>query len=140
MRLAVVGASGRMGRAVVRLAYEAGTSVVCAVAETQVGKDIGELAGVGPIGTYVVDGLGAVAAVGADAVVDFSAPAVTLALAPVVASAGCALVTGTTGLGEDAHAALDAASAVAPVLWEPNMSVGIHLLTRLVVGRAQAFR
>jgi 4-hydroxy-tetrahydrodipicolinate reductase len=138
MRLAVVGASGRMGRAVVRLAHEAGIEIACAVGTTEVGRDAGELAGVGPIGTCVVDGLAALEHARADVVIDFSTPSATLALAAVAAAAGMALVSGTTGLGDDARAALDRASARIPLLWEPNMSVGVHVLTRLVAQAAAA--
>jgi 4-hydroxy-tetrahydrodipicolinate reductase len=136
MRVAVVGASGRMGRAVVRLAREAGDDVVCAVASTEVGRDVGELAGLGPIGTCVVDGLGAIEQARADVVVDFSTSHATLALAAVVASSGTALVSGTTGLDDAARAALDRAAGHAAVLWEPNMSVGVHVLARLVAQAA----
>jgi 4-hydroxy-tetrahydrodipicolinate reductase len=121
-----------MGRAVVRLAHEAGDELVCAIGTTEVGRDAGDLAGVGPIGTCVVDGLGALEHARADVVVDFSTPAATLALAAVAAAAGTALVSGTTGLGDEVRAALDRVSARIPLLWEPNMSVGVHVLTRLV--------
>jgi 4-hydroxy-tetrahydrodipicolinate reductase len=132
MRLAVVGASGRMGRAVVRLAHEAGLAIVCALGTTDVGRDAGELAGVGPIGACVVDGLAALEQARADVVIDFSTPHATQALAPVAATSGTAIVSGTTGLDDAARAALEGASARVPVLWEPNMSVGVHVLTRLV--------
>jgi len=137
MRLAVVGASGRMGRAVVRLARDAGAEIVCAIGASDVGRDAGELAGVGPIGTPVVDGLGAIETSGAQVAVDFSSPGATLALAPIAAAAGTAVVSGTTGLGADARAALDRAAQRVAVLWEPNMSVGVHVLARLV-GEAAA--
>jgi 4-hydroxy-tetrahydrodipicolinate reductase len=138
MRLAVVGASGRMGRAVVRLASQAGHEIACAVGTSDVGRDAGELAGVGPIGTCVVDGLAAFEHARAEVVIDFSAPHATQALVAVAAAAGTAVVSGTTGLGEDARAALDRASSRVALLWEPNMSVGVHLLTRLVTQAAAA--
>jgi 4-hydroxy-tetrahydrodipicolinate reductase len=138
MRLAVVGASGRMGRAVLRLAHEQGVEVVCAVGATDVGRDAGELAGIGATGLCVVDGLAALEHARADVVVDFSAPGATLALAPVAAAAGCAIVSGTTGLEAGAREALEQASARVPVLWEPNMSVGVHVLTELVARAAAA--
>ena len=138
MRLAVVGASGRMGRAVVRLAHAEGVEIVCAVGSTDIGRDVGELAGVGAFGTCVVDGLAAIEHARADVVVDFSAPGATLALAPIAAAAGSALVSGTTGLGDDARAALDRAASQVPVLWEPNMSLGVHVLTELVSRAASA--
>jgi 4-hydroxy-tetrahydrodipicolinate reductase len=138
MRMAVVGASGRMGRAIVALAAAEGMQVVCAVSASDVGRDAGELAGVGPMGVRVVGDLAAIAEAGAEILVDFSAPAVTLALAPIAAAAGTAIVSGTTGLDEDAHAALDRASRGVAVLWEPNMSVGVHVLARLAAQAAAA--
>jgi 4-hydroxy-tetrahydrodipicolinate reductase len=136
MRLAVVGASGRMGRAIVRLAREASVDVVCAVGASDMGRDAGELAGVGPIGTSITDSLGALEHARADVVVDFSAPAVTLALAPLAAAARCAIVSGTTGLTDDGRRALALAAERVAVLWEPNMSLGVHLLSQLVAQAA----
>jgi 4-hydroxy-tetrahydrodipicolinate reductase len=132
MRLAVVGASGRMGRAVVRLASAEGMSIVCAVGTTDVGRDAGDLAGIGPIGVCVVDGIGAIGGAKADVVIDFSTPSATAALAPLAASRRTAIVTGTTGLGSEARAALSKAALEVPVLAEPNMSVGVAVLSRLV--------
>jgi 4-hydroxy-tetrahydrodipicolinate reductase len=132
MRVAVVGASGRMGRAVVRLAHGAGLPIACAIAATDVGRDAGELAGIGPIGTTVVEDPAALRMARADVVIDFAAPGATLALSPIAAAAGCAIVSGTTGLGDEARAALDRAAAQVAVLWEPNMSIGIHVLTDVV--------
>ncbi len=132
MRLAIVGASGRMGRAIVALAAADDVEIVCAVGTTDVGRDVGELAGIGPIGVCVVDSLAAVERSAADVVVDFSAPSATLALAPVAAAAGSAVVSGTTGLGDEALAALGRASKRVAVLWEPNMSLGVHMLGRLL--------
>lgn len=132
MRLAVVGASGRMGRAVVALAKADGVDVVCAVGTTDVGRDVGELAGIGAIGTCVVDGLSAVEHARAEVVVDFSVPSATRSLASVAAAAGSAIVSGTTGLDAEASAALDRAAEAVPVFWEPNMSAGVHLLAKIV--------
>ena len=132
MRLAVVGASGRMGRAVVRLAKGAGVDLVCAIGATDVGRDAGELAGIGGIGTPIVDGLAAIESSRASVIIDFSAPHVTHSLAPLAASIGVALVTGTTGLDDEGVDALDRAAKRVALLWEPNMSLGVHVLARLV--------
>jgi 4-hydroxy-tetrahydrodipicolinate reductase len=138
MRVAVVGASGRMGRTIVRLAHADGQEIVCAIGATDVGRDVGELAGIGAIGTCVVDGLAAIEQARADVVIDFSSPGATRALAPIAAAAGTAIVSGTTGLDEDAKAALDRAAARTAVFWEPNTSVGIYVLTRLVAQAVSA--
>jgi 4-hydroxy-tetrahydrodipicolinate reductase len=138
MRLAVVGASGRMGRALVRLAHAGGIEVACAVGVTDVGRDVGELAGIGPIGTCVVDGISAVETARADVVVDFSAASATQSLAAMAARAGSAIVSGTTGLDEGARRSLDEAARRVPVLWEPNTSAGVHVLSELVARAAGA--
>jgi 4-hydroxy-tetrahydrodipicolinate reductase len=132
MRVAVVGANGRMGRAVVRLAVTGGLEVTCAIGAGDVGRDAGELAGVAAIGTSIVDGLAALEHAKADVLIDFSAPAVTAALAPIAARAGIGIVSGTTGLSDTGRSALEHAASRVPVLWEPNMSLGIFVLSRLV--------
>lgn len=132
VRLAVLGANGRMGRAVVRLAQAAGMKVVCAVGAGDEGRDAGELAGLGAIGTKVVTDASALSSSGAQVVIDFSAPSALAAAAPICAGAGIAIVSGTTGLDDATKRALDEASAKCAVLWEPNMSVGVHVLASLV--------
>lgn len=132
VRVAVLGANGRMGRAVVRLAHAAGMQVVCAIGKGDVGRDAGELAGIGAIGVNVTDDANALASSGAQVLVDFSAPAALVEAAAVCAAAGIAIVSGTTGLDDAATSALDVASKKCAVLWEPNMSVGVHVLASLV--------
>jgi 4-hydroxy-tetrahydrodipicolinate reductase len=128
MKVAVVGANGRMGRAVVRLAHQGGMTVVAAIGAGDGGKDAGELAGIGAIGVKITNDVAALTSSGADAIVDFSTPAVLAK----VCETGIAIASGTTGLDDPARAALEAASKRAPVLWEPNMSVGIHVLSDLL--------
>ncbi len=111
-RIAVVGARGRMGRTVVRLAEEQGVAVVLAL---DAGERMESLAGSG-----------------AEVVVDFSSPSATTQLADVAAAAGIPIVSGTTGLQEAAHAALARAGEKVAVAWEPNMSVAVHVLGALV--------
>ena len=131
-RLAVVGASGRMGRAVVRLATEAGVRVVCAVSASELLRDAGELAGVSALGVKVTDDLEEIARASADCVIDFSAPALLPKVAEAAVRANAALVSGTTGLSASDREALDHAATKVPVLWEPNMSIGVFVLSRLV--------
>jgi 4-hydroxy-tetrahydrodipicolinate reductase len=132
VRLGVVGASGKMGRAIVRLAREAGMEVVCAVGTTDVGRDVGELAGTGALGVAVTDAIDALAAMKCAVCIEFSTPAGTRAACELAAKAGFALVSGTTGLDDPARRALDLAAQKTAVLWEPNMSLGVHVLGVLV--------
>jgi 4-hydroxy-tetrahydrodipicolinate reductase len=132
MRLAVLGANGRMGRAVVRLASEAGHSIVLAIGAGDEGTDAGELAGIGTIGAPLTSNLEAIQDAKADALVDFSAPAVLARACAPCAKTKTAIASGTTGLDAAAMSALDSAAKEVPVLWEPNMSVGVHVLSSLL--------
>jgi len=138
MRLAVVGASGKMGRAIVRLAQEAGDDVVCAVGVSDVGQDAGELAGMRRLGLTVTKDLSALTVARAQVIVDFSSAQAISALAELAARIGVPLVSGTTGLDATAKLALDRAAEKVAVLWEPNMSVGVHLLGELLRRAAAA--
>lgn len=131
-RVAVLGANGRMGRAVVRIAQETGLKVVAAIGAADVGKDAGELAGIGSIGVTISSDLASIATSEADVLIDFSAPAVLAKACEACVKGKIAIASGTTGLDEAAKAALDTAAKGVPVLWEPNMSVGIHVLSALL--------
>lgn len=135
MKLAIFGATGRMGLAIARLAHTAPdvqiVGGVCADGDPGVGRDIGELAGVGPLGVVTTPDL-ASGLLGADVVIDFSiAPAVPPLLS-VAARQKVAVVSGTTNLDEAAKKALDRAAQSVPVLWAPNMSLGVQVLAELV--------
>jgi 4-hydroxy-tetrahydrodipicolinate reductase len=106
--------------------------VVAAVSASELGKDAGELAGVGPLGVGVTSDMSVLATSGADVLVDFSAPPVLASACEACVRGKVAIVSGTTGLDQDGLGALDAAAKHVPVLWEPNMSVGIHVLSALL--------
>jgi len=136
-RFAVLGANGKMGRAVVRIAHGMGMRLVAAIGAGDIGIDAGVLAGVGELGVKVSADLNDLSKSGAQVLVDFSTPAVVANAIEVCASAGIAIASGTTGLGDGEKKALDAAAAKVAVLWEPNMSVGVYVLSQLL---AQAVR
>jgi 4-hydroxy-tetrahydrodipicolinate reductase len=123
-----------MGRAVLRVVRERrDDQIVGALAAPEVpelGTDAGEIAGVGHIGVAVTTDL-AVGLLGADVAIDFSAASAIVPLCRAVKRARVPLVSGTTGLDEAAQAALNDAATVIPVLWAPNMSLGVELLARL---------
>jgi 4-hydroxy-tetrahydrodipicolinate reductase len=124
-----------MGQAVVRLAAaDPDLRIVGAIehaASPSIGRDVGELAGAGTQGVVVSADV-ASALLGADAVVDFSVVEAVPTLARLAARQKVAVVSGTTGLGPEVVAALDEAAKLVPVLWSPNMSVGVHVLAELV--------
>ena len=141
MRLVVMGAGGRMGRTLVKAITEAQGVTVCAALEragsAALGKDTGELAGVGPLGVPVTgDALTAV--VDADGIVDFTAPAATVEMAALAAQARIVHIIGTTGLQPADLAKIEAASRHAPIVRSGNMSLGVNVLAVLVQRAAKA--
>ena len=133
MTFAVAGCAGRMGAAL--MAEVLGTAGCTLVAGSEspghdaVGRDLGELAGAGALGVACVDAPDALFA--ADAVLDFTTPAATLAHARLAAAKMCILVTGTTGIDAAQAGELEAAAASCAIVWAANMSVGVNLLLGL---------
>lgn len=134
MKIALHGATGRMGQSVVRVVQERREhQIVGAVAapdDPNQGRDVGEVAGVGVIGVTVTADLSA-ALLGADIIIDFSAASAVPTVARAAARARLPLVSGTTGIGKPGEAAIDEAAKSIPVLWAANMSLGIEVLARL---------
>src|SRR5262249_53467518 len=141
MRLAVAGAAGRMGRTLIRvIAGMPGVTLAAAVeraSAAEVGRDAGELAGVGP--NRIAIGADAATALAiADGVLDFTAPAATVAFADIAAKSGMVHIIGTTGLSADDETRIKAAAAKARIVKSGNMSLGVNLLAVLVRQAAQA--
>ena len=134
MKIGIPGAAGRMGQALARqVAASDGCTLVAATEVTghpALGRDCGALAGLEPLGVAVSDDAHAMFRA-ADAVLDFTLPAAAAGHAELAAAHGTVLVIGTTGLGADEQAALEAAAARAPVVQAPNMSLAVNLLLRL---------
>lgn len=133
--IGIVGCGGRMGRMLVETVAARPDCRVAAGSERPgspaIGQDVGRLAGLEPLGVAVTDDPGALFAA-ADAVLDFSAPAVSVANAAAAAAAGKIHVIGTTGLGPEQQAAIAAAAERAAIVQAPNMSLGVNLLLALV--------
>lgn len=135
MRLVVAGASGRMGRAVIRAIAETDGVVLAGALDAPgsgvIGHDSGELAGLGRNGIAVSADVPALFAA-ADGVVDFTIPAATVALAKQSSACGLVHVIGTTGFTPADEGAIAAAAARACIVKSGNMSLGVNLLAALV--------
>jgi 4-hydroxy-tetrahydrodipicolinate reductase len=140
LRIGISGCAGRMGRMLIaEVAATPGCTLsggVDSPASQELGKDIGELAGIGAVGLTAGSDVAALLA-SSDVVIEFSIPEATLAHVALAAQASRPLVIGTTGLDEKAHQALAAAAKSAPLLWAPNMSLGVNWLLALVEQTAQ---
>lgn len=141
VRIAVVGASGRMGKALISAVLETeGATLAGAIDRSGVnslGQDAGSLVGQSPLGITLTDEPLPVFAA-CDAVLDFTAPAATLHYAELAAQARIVHVIGTTGMSADDDAALDAAARHAVIIKSGNMSLGVNLLAVLVEQAAAA--
>lgn len=143
--IGVLGAAGRMGRALVRAVADSDGAMLGAAADRPgtgpahsgaIGGDAGLLAGIGALACRVGDDPDAVFAA-VDVVIDFTAPAAVDRHAALAARHATALVVGTTGLADGHVAALRRAAATVPVVYGSNMSLGVNLLlalTRRVAG------
>ncbi len=141
MGLVVVGAAGRMGQALIRAITATPGAAVAAAIERHgspaVGRDAGELAGLGPIGVAIGDDpLPAFAK--ADGVLDFTTPAASVEFAGYAAQARIVHVIGTTGCGAEDDAKIAAAARHATIVKSGNMSLGVNLLAVLVEQAAKA--
>ena len=140
--LAINGACGRMGQRLVALAKEDHDLLVVAALDSAkhpaFGQDAGTLAGIGPIGVPVTAELPTNHRV--DCVIDFSAPAGTMAILPVCISRKIPLVVATTGHTEAQQAEIEEAAHDTAILYAPNMSLVVNVLFKLVKLTAEALK
>ena len=141
MKLVVVGAAGRMGQSLIRAIEEVPGAVLSGAVERSgvdaIGKDSGELAGLRANDTLITDD--AQTAFGqADGVLDFTAPAASVAFAKLAAATNLVHVIGTTGCTEEDEAAFDGAASSARIIKSGNYSLGVNLLAVLVKQAAKA--
>lgn len=135
VRVAINGAAGRMGRALVAAAAERDDVTVAAALEQHgclaLGQDVASLAGLAPSGVLISTDLSAQLHA-FDVMVDFTRPEATLALLDPCREAGRALVIGTTGFDEPQRQRIAAIAQQVPVVFAPNMSIGVNLCFRLL--------
>ena len=140
MRLIVAGAGGRMGRTLIHaIAASKGVTLAAAVeaaGSAVIGRDAGELAGLGKNGVTVANEIEPLLA-GADGVLDFTVPAATVVFAELAARRGMVHVIGTTGLSGENENLIAQAAKRAVVVKSGNMSMGVTLLAALVKRVAQ---
>ncbi len=141
-RIAVAGAGGRMGRALIQAVAAAEGAVLAAAIErpdsSLLGTDAGELAGVGALGVRITGDLAAVAN-DFDVLIDFTAPAATALHVEICRQAGKKIVIGTTGLDEAQKSALKTASVSTGIVYSGNYSIGVNVTLRLLELAAETF-
>lgn len=135
IHVAIAGAAGRMGRQLLDACSRV-ESIRCSVASEHpdspfIGADAGEIAGIGRLGIPITADLAPLVD-RFDLLIDFTKPAVTIAHLALCRSAGKAMVIGTTGLSTEQKAEIAAGAARIPIVFAPNMSVGVNLCLKLL--------
>ena len=134
-RIAIAGAAGRMGRALLEAVQQTeGVSVTAAFEHSEhnlLGSDAGLLAGIGEMGIPLSANVAALTDA-FDVLVDFTRPQGTLSNLAVCRAAGRRMVIGTTGFSDIEKSQLHAAAADIGIVIAPNMSVGVNLCLKLL--------
>jgi len=141
LSIAVVGAGGRMGRALIRAIAEDPKARLVGALEREGAdefmEDAGTMAGIGALDVAVATDPD-VAFKGAEAILDFTAPEATRGFADLAAERGIAHIIGTTGMSTDDEAHIHVAAEKTPIVKSGNMSMGVILLSVLVEKAAAA--
>ena len=139
-KIGVVGCGGRMGR---MLVAEIAATEGCTVAggseapgSGYVNQDIGELAGIGRIGIPIGETVEKLIR-DSDVVLEFTSPAATAEHAELAAELGTPMVIGTTGLSPAEGERVRQAGRRVPIVWAPNMSLGVNVLLSIAEEVAQ---
>jgi 4-hydroxy-tetrahydrodipicolinate reductase len=137
--IAINGAAGRMGQRLIHLCRQDPELVLAAALEAPgnplVGRDVGEICGLGPIGVALTDALPAGGLV--EALIDFSMPEGTMTVLPVCAARRIPLVVATTGHTPPQKRDIEEAAHETAVLMAPNMSLSVNVLFQLVKQAAE---
>jgi len=135
VRVGIMGAAGRMGRALIEAVDDHETLQVSAAIErdgsTLAGSDAGELIGRGLLGIKIVDDLNQVLA-DIDVLIDFTSPETTLKNLKACVVAKKKMVIGTTGFNEEQKQVIAQSSESIAIMFAPNMSVGVNLCLKLL--------
>ena len=134
-RIAIVGAGGRMGKALIEAcAQTEGVNLTVATehpSSSLIGTDAGEVAGVGKTGVTIAATLDE-AANDFDVLIDFTRPEACLLHLNWCVAHGKKIVIGTTGFDDAGKAAIAKAAEKISVVFAPNMSVGVNLCLNLL--------
>ncbi|HZA94850.1 MAG TPA: 4-hydroxy-tetrahydrodipicolinate reductase [Burkholderiaceae bacterium] len=133
MKLAIAGASGRMGRMLIEAALAQPDATITAALDRAdsdaAGRDCAEFLG-RSTGVVVVADLSSIG--DADVLIDFTRPQATLAHLKACAAAGVNMVIGTTGFDEAGKRVIAEAAKKIAIVFAPNMGVGVNVMLKLL--------
>lgn len=134
IRYAIAGSAGRMGRTLIEAILKNENATLAAALEHSaspfLGKDAGELVG-SPCGVLVSCEIDAALA-DADCLIDFTRPEATLLHLAACKKSGVSIIIGTTGFSAAGRQEIEAAAQKIPVVFAPNMAVGVNAVFKLL--------
>lgn len=140
LRIGIAGACGKMGKKIAQLVINDPETEVAGALEASaspyVGKDLGEELGLDNIGVTIVSDAKE-ACKGIDCLIDFTLPEPTLEHLEACKGAKVPIVIGTTGLKEGDEKKIKEASSVIPIVYSPNMAIGVNVLFKIVAEAAK---
>jgi len=140
MRVAIIGASGRMGKTLIDAVDKTEGLVVSVAVErpdsSLIGADAGELAGIGKIGVKIVANLTAVVD-DFDVLIDFTTPETTINNLEICTKNNKKIIIGTTGFDEAGLSKIDQAAQKIAIIFAANYSVGVNLCLKLLKQAAE---
>jgi 4-hydroxy-tetrahydrodipicolinate reductase len=140
VNVVVTGAAGRMGKSVISVIKKTdGIELVGAVERYDspwIGKDAGDIAGIGKMGIKLTDNIGK-AIKKADCIIDFTSPEAMMHYLEAAMEKDLSMVTGTTGFSHQQRERMKVLGKDMRIVAAPNMSVGVNLLLKVVADVAR---
>lgn len=140
LKLSVSGASGRMGGRIITLSRDIKDISLAGALERNghddLGKDIGEVIGIGKTGVKISDNIKEVCS-NTDVLIDFSSPSATIECLKLLSDRPIPVVIGTTGFSKDEIEYIRLYAQNTPCVFAPNMSVGVNLLLKVLADVAK---
>ncbi len=135
IKVVILGAAGRMGKANIQVFSQDNDVKIIGAVENKnspyLGKDAGNVAGIDNLGIAITSNLEDCLEE-ADVVIDFTNKESTLKNLEIIKNNKKAIVIGTTGFNDDEKKLIQKASETIPIVFSPNMSIGVNLLFYLV--------
>jgi 4-hydroxy-tetrahydrodipicolinate reductase len=135
LNMIVSGASGRMGSRIIALSGEMDDLKLVGALDRKdhkdLGKDIGDVIGIGMTGVTVTDDIHTVSE-NVDVLIDFSSPVATMECLKSLSGRPIPVVIGTTGFSKDEVEYIKLYAQNTPCVFAPNMSVGVNLLLKVL--------
>ena len=133
IRVAVTGVAGRMGKLIVKNVVEDNEmQLVQAFDIVEIGKDAGEIAGVGKVGVKIEDAKNLESKLDADVLIDFTNADAAVKNIKIAANKKVKLVVGTTGFNEEQKKLIEEYCKKVPAVITPNFSIGVNVFWKLL--------